>query len=132
MNALDTYLKANGGLERKVIVTVLPRQYEVDGPFGFTEHKQIDFDRLLVWADKDLLDTFKAIPGVMCVSQDKDAGVRYILSLDPRYNTKWIMAEIEAAAQLHEPKPDPAPLPDDMLLPGVWRPDFISGDTTNQ
>lgn len=131
MNAFDTYLKANGGLERKVIVTVLPRQYEVDGIFGIPETKQIDFDRLLVWADRDLLDAFKAIPGVMHVSQDKDAGVRYIISLDPRYNTQWVVAEIEAAAQLHEPKPDPDPLPDDMLLPGVWRSDFISGDTTN-
>jgi hypothetical protein len=132
MNALDTYLKANGGLERKVIVTLLPRQYETEGPFGFTEHKTIDFDRLLVWADNGLLDTFKAIPGVMLASQDKDAGVRFIISVDPRYSTKWVIAEIEAAAQLYEPKqPEPAPDPDSLYYPAEWRPTYMSGNTTN-
>jgi hypothetical protein len=131
MNALDTYLKANGGLERKVIVTLLPRQVTHVGMFE-SSTETVEFDRLRVWADPDLDESFKKIPGVMTVNHDKTAPVCYSISVDPRYNVQWVMAEIEAAAKLHEPKQsEPAPDPDSLYYPAGWRPGFISGDTTN-
>jgi hypothetical protein len=139
MNALDTYLKANGGLERKVIVTLAPREVDVEGPFGFNTTKTIEFDRLIVWADDGMLDTFKAISGVMYIDQDKTAKVRYVVSVDPRYSTKWVIAEIEAAAQLHEPKqlePEPTTFAGHhdawgFPLGDSWKPTFRTDDTTN-
>jgi hypothetical protein len=131
MNAFDTYLKANGGLERKVIVTLLPRQVTHAGMFE-SSTETVEFDRLRVWADPDLDETFRGIPGVMTVNQDKTAHVCYAIAVDPRYSTKWVIAEIEAAAQLHEPKqPEPAPDPDSLYYPAEWGPTFMSGDTTN-
>lgn len=126
---LSSYLKANGGMERKVIIRVLPRTIEHEGPFGFSS-QELEFDRLIVWADDGLKDAFKDVPGIMLVSQDKDAKVRYIISVDPRYNLQWVMAEIEAAAQLHESKPDPAPIPDDMYSP-AWIPNFTVDNGQN-
>jgi hypothetical protein len=68
----------------------------------------------------------------MYIDQDKTAKVRYVVSVDPRYSTKWVIAEIEAAAQLHQPKqPQPDPNPDSLYYPAGWRPGFISGNTTN-
>jgi hypothetical protein len=128
MNALDTYLKANGGLERKVIIELMSREFEQTGMFGHSEYTTLTFDRLRVWADGGMVEIFQAIPGVMRVQQDKAASVCYAVSIDPRYNTKWVMAEIEAVAQLHEPT-QPEPAPD--LEAGEWTQSFLTSDTTN-
>lgn len=97
------------GLEKPVLINVLPRTYETDGgPFGDSVTRTVEFDRLIVWADRGYTDVFKNVPGVMSVTPDKSVGVRYIIYVDPRYNLKWVMAEIEAAAKIAVPVQEPS------------------------
>jgi hypothetical protein len=90
------------GLEKEVIIKVLPKQYAETNIFGFGETRELDYERLDVWADKGLKTNFSAIRGVLRVD---DIGVsRYLIHIDPRYNLKWVIAEVEAVAKTEIPK----------------------------
>jgi hypothetical protein len=105
------------GLEKEVLISVLPRTIvEYDGMFGESHTRQVEFDRLVVWANRGFEDAFKKVPGVMTVSVDKMADVRYVVTVDPRYNLKWVMAEIEATAKTTRPRRRKTPKQDE--LPG--------------
>lgn len=64
--------------------------------------REVDYDRLDVWANEGLTDNFSRIPGVMKVST-QNIEVSYMIFVDPRYNLKWVMAEIEAVAKTEKP-----------------------------
>ena len=92
------------GLEKEVIIRVLSRVYQESpsmfGPGGIREY---DFDRLDVWANEGLTDNFSRIPGVLKAST-QNAETNYLVYVDPRYNLKWVMAEIEAVAKTEKPR----------------------------
>jgi hypothetical protein len=112
-----------GGMERRILIQLLSREYSVEGPFGFGEKHTAEFDRLVVWTDEGYKDAFERVSGVIAVSVDKTCGRRYIISVDPRYNTEWVMKEIEAAAKCEEPQGVLAPSDSGYVYPG-WQVDF--------
>jgi hypothetical protein len=92
------------GLEREVIIAVLPKIEErAPSMFGGGGIYEYQYDRLGVWADRGYKTLFEKIPGVFKVEND-DTGRRYVVSVDPRYNLKWVMAEIEAVAKTKKPR----------------------------
>lgn len=91
------------GLEKEVIITVLPRVEQIApnifSPGGLIE---LDYERLSVWADKGYQGRFSKIPGVLKI-ETGESGNKYLIAVDPRYNLKWVMAEIEAVAKTEKP-----------------------------
>lgn len=65
--------------------------------------REVDYDRLDVWANKGLTASFEKIPGVFKATTQ---GIEnsYMIFVDPRYNLKWVMAEVEAVAKTEQPK----------------------------
>ena len=115
------------GKKTDVIVTLLPRTDKIQqSPFGDAEDKTWDFDRLKVWADAGLLSAFEQTPGIMKVHVDINVSIMYVLLIDPRYDTQWVIEEIKAVAQIEKPvytKPKPEPM---ALYP--WNTDdFLKG-----
>ena len=83
------------GLEKEVIIRVLPRaEQKAPSIFSAGGATEYDFDRLDVWANAGLQKNFERIPGVE---------VNYIIYVDPRYNLKWVVGEIEAIAKTEQP-----------------------------
>jgi hypothetical protein len=92
----------NNGLEKDVIIKVLPRSET--GMFGTSE---LEYDRLVIWTDKGYQKLFEKVPGILKV-EIFETGHRYGVCIDPRYNLKWVMAEIEAVVKTTAPeKPKP-------------------------
>ena len=56
---------------------------------------------LTVYADPGMLKVIGKVKGVTDVFRD-DSDVRYSVFLDPRYDRKWVKAEIEAAIRCAE------------------------------
>lgn len=88
---------AKGGRVKDVIVRVLSRNH--DGPYG--ETVELDYDRLSVWADPELGPLMSQIEGVMLVAATDQVGNHYIVAIDPRYDTQYIMSEVQAVAEIH-------------------------------
>jgi hypothetical protein len=115
------------GLEKEVLISVQPRTIvEYDGMFGEARTRQVEFDRLVVWANRGFEDAFKKVPGVMTVSVDKMADVRYIVTVDPRYNLKWVMAEIEAITKTTRPRRKKTPKTDELPALSSFPPGLAS------
>lgn len=89
------------GLKTDVIVKLLDRDYG--------QGEALDFDRVVVYADTGLLTAFKETEGIMTGSQDPGIANRYILLIDPRYDTNWTIEEIKAIAQIAERKTNESP-----------------------
>jgi len=90
------------GKNKEIIITLYPRKLQSSGMFG-TSEVLLDYDRLDVWADAGHLENLKKVPGVMSVSQGS-VSVNYGVYVDPRYDTQWVMKEIEAVVQIKPAK----------------------------
>lgn len=88
----------NKGRTKDVIIEVLPRTVTTD-PFGGS--MTLEYDRLLVWADAGLKIPFETIEGVIKVVAS-DFNSRYIIAIDPRYETDYVKREVEAVAQIYD------------------------------
>lgn len=69
-----------------------------------TEAGILDFDRIIAFADTGLTAAFRSTEGVMVCSNDPQVPNRYILLIDPRYDTKWVIEEVKATAMIAEPE----------------------------
>lgn len=94
----------------EVLIKLLPR-VEQKAPDRFDAVLGVNtpdrgYDILLVWADNGLQGFFEQIPGVFEVNVN--GGRRYLIDVDPRYDTEWVMAEVEAVAvsQAKDPEPE--------------------------
>lgn len=60
---------------------------------------------LIVWADPEMKDIISSIEGIskVIVSSEK---CKYLVYLDPRYDVKWIKAEIEAQIKINMKIPE--------------------------
>lgn len=96
---MNSRLVPNGKL-REVIVTLLPKREATESPFG-TYETEFDYDRLIIWIDHTLYDKLNKIGGISNIGMSNVAG-RFLISIDPRYKTEWVIAEIEALAKLEE------------------------------
>ena len=90
------------GKNKEIIITLYPRKLQSSGMFG-TSEVLLDYDRLDVWADAGHLENLKKVPGVMSVSQGS-VSVNYGVYVDPRYDTQWVIKEIEAVVQIKPAK----------------------------
>lgn len=91
------------GKKKEVIIKVLPRTQTSTGMFGTSEYT-IEYDRLDIWADKGHLDTLKNTQGVMDSGVQGGNPIHYYVFVDPRYDTNWVVKEIEANLQIRKPK----------------------------
>jgi hypothetical protein len=119
----------DNGMERRVKIEKLAREHVEEGPFGDIR-RTIEFDRLIVWAEPGLKDIFTRIKGVLLVSPDSSVGARYVVSIDPRYNTEWVMGEIEAVAIMNFDNPSSIPFPTIDAVPDRWAPTFDSDSSS--
>ena len=92
------------GRRRDVLITVLPRKdTSTNFMTGDVEHTY-EFDRLRVWADAGLVQAFSKVEGVMqAVVPAPSVPVQYVLLVDPRYDTEWVIQEVEAVAKTYNP-----------------------------
>src|SRR5512138_2428989 len=97
------------GLEREVIIKILPRAEQVPpSMFSAGGIAEYDYERLIVWANKGYDARFQEIHGVLKADSD-NTGHKYVIYVDPRYNLKWVMAEIEAVCKTEEPAREQKP-----------------------
>ena len=85
------------GRKKEVIIRVLPRTSQTYGMIGSTE-TTLEYDRLDIWADAGHLDNIKKTTGVMD-ARIGGVSVNYFVFVDPRYDTQWVIREIEAVVQ---------------------------------
>ncbi len=89
------------GMEKEIIITVLEKEFTQSGMFGvFTE--EYKYERLGIWANKGYEENFRKVKGIINVEVDR-TGFQYIVSIDPRYNLKWVISEIEATVKTQKP-----------------------------
>ena len=88
------------GRKSDILITILPRKdTTANFMMGETEHTY-EFDRLRVWADAGLQTAFARVEGIMqVVVPAPSVPVQYVLLVDPRYDTEWVIKEVEAVAK---------------------------------
>lgn len=59
-----------------------------------------EFIYLEVWADANMENVIKSVPGVVNV-YNITSEVEYHVFLDPRYDREWVKAEIEAQIKIN-------------------------------
>jgi hypothetical protein len=90
------------GRNKEIIIKLYPRTLASSGMFGTTE-VTLEYDRLDIWCDAGHLENLKKVPGVMVANQGS-VPVNYGVYIDPRYDTQWVMKEIEAIVQIKPAK----------------------------
>lgn len=100
MNYIDAI--TGDGKQKRCIIKLKPRYEEITTMFGLPERVEIEYDRLQVWCDVGYLKALRAVKGVMQVSQIENLPL-YMVLVDPRYDTQWVVREVEAAIETNEP-----------------------------
>jgi hypothetical protein len=62
---------------------------------AITEEFEISKTAFIMWADENLMELIKKVPGVIKV-QLVDSSTRYHVIIDARYNLEFIKKEVEA------------------------------------
>lgn len=91
------------GRIKDIIITPLPREQQGEGFMGMPVVRKYTYDRLMVWTDHGYKEQFEKIPGVFQVAEDQPEP-RYMIYIDPRYDTAFVMQELEAVVKLKKPK----------------------------
>ena len=89
------------GKKQELIITVLPRTSVGMSMFGASE-TTYEYDRICVWVEKGYLAKFKKIKGVFNVIEDSPEP-RYFIYVDPRFDTQWVVREIEGVVKTSKP-----------------------------
>lgn len=98
------------GKKQEVIIQLLPRIYESQPSiFNMGGVSYLDYDRLMVWCEHGYKSVLEKIEGVFQVKED-DPEPRYYIFIDPRYDTQWVIKEVEGIVKTTEPKMVEAPV----------------------
>lgn len=89
------------GKKVEVIIKVLPRVVEGASMFGsYTQTRE--YDVLEVWAESGYKQRFLKIAGVFEV-REGEPEPRYYIFIDPRYETNFVVKEVEAVINIYKP-----------------------------
>lgn len=126
---------AGDGRKKECIIEKMPRTIKPEGqfPFGTVEEIALDYDRLKVWADRGMSGVFSMIPGVFMVNTMNEQLPQYTVFVDPRYDTDWVIKEIEAKVQIGVPKTELSitPVPQDFMMQHLQSHKQLSDDMEN-
>jgi len=110
------------GQKQEVIIQVLPRYEETPmSVFGGGVTTVFEYDRLRVWCDHGFKSKFEKIPGIFLVQEEPNEP-HYCAYVDPRFDTRFIIAEIEAAVKTGKPRKvgqDPEPFASFSIFNGM-------------
>jgi hypothetical protein len=60
-------------------------------------YEKFDRREYTLWADAGLKELIKSVEGVLEVADSRHLTTRYSVYIDPRYDAKFVMKEVEAA-----------------------------------
>lgn len=124
---IHTNADFGSGRRANVLTRIMPRDYfhPLQGEVS------LEYDRIEIWADAGLAESFRKIEGILHIGTD-DLKSHYVAFVDPRYDVEFVKREIEAVAILPKEETNSGREFKYIQGPGpIWNELFNPGTHTN-